>query len=110
MCCCWSKTRIDDVEQQQLAEAVKLLRPALRARRPKRGASEAYAWSSPALNVLACVLSLNRNWDSFVFPRVENFRRRHPEIRSVHDLRNAVRRYATPYDFFLNELDSGHRP
>jgi len=29
--------------------------------------------------VIDCVLSLNRNYDSFVVPRLDSFERRHPE-------------------------------
>lgn len=45
----------------------------------------------PALSIIACVISLNRKWDSFVVPRLNIFEEKSPEIRSATDLQEALR-------------------
>lgn len=70
---------------------------------PPRG--EAGDWSNPALDVLDCVLSLNRNYDHFCQPRVTEFRDRHPEITSVRGLRGLIGSYPTPLVFSIAELN-----
>jgi len=74
-------------------------------------AERTYAWSSPALNVLDCVLSLNRRYDVFVLPRVQGFAKRHPTLSTLHGLRVLIARYRSPRDFGKEELryDDGAR-
>lgn len=70
---------------------------------PSRGKFD--SWDFPPLNVLDCVLSLNRNYDSFCLPRVERFKQRHPEIDSLQGLLRLIRSYASPLAFSVRELE-----
>jgi hypothetical protein len=65
-------------------------------------------WGIPPLNVLDCVLSLNRRYDSFCAPRVQNFSDRHPEIESLQALLSLIRGYQSPLEFSIRELDYRH--
>jgi hypothetical protein len=65
-------------------------------------------WGTPPLNVLDCVLSLNRNYDRFCSPRVQNFSDRHPEIDSLQGLLSLIQGYQSPLDFSIRELDYRH--
>ena len=49
-----------------------------------------FGWPNPPLNVIDCVLSLNRRYKGFVLPRVQMFLERHPEIVELGHLRRAV--------------------
>jgi hypothetical protein len=60
---------------------------------------EFQAWFEPPLNVLDCVLSLNRSYDRFCLPRVEKFRQVHPEITTLASLLELIESYPTPLDF-----------
>lgn len=62
-------------------------------------------WGIPPLDVLDCVLSLNRHYDSFCLPRVQNFKKRHPEIESLEALLSFIRSYLSPLEFSIQELD-----
>jgi hypothetical protein len=62
-------------------------------------------WGIPPLDVLDCVLSLNRRYDSFCLPRVQSFSERHPEIESLLDMLSLIRRYESPLEFSTRELD-----
>ena len=64
-----------------------------------------YGWQSPALNVLDCVLSLNRKYKSMVLPRVKSFAKRHPEVIDLEDLQKLIEDYASPSDFIRQELN-----
>ncbi len=48
------------------------------------------SWGHPVLDVLDCVLSLNRQYDEFAKPRVEGFARRYPEVKSLQDLASMI--------------------
>lgn len=63
------------------------------------------AWSrSVAVRVIDCVLSLNRKYDAFVVPRLDEFERRHPSVIGVRDLRQLIDVHASPAEFVLREL------
>lgn len=64
-----------------------------------------YGWSNSALNVLDCVLSLNRQYNRFVLPRVTQFAQKHPAIHELAQLRTLIAEYATPLDFSKVELN-----
>ena len=51
------------------------------------------SWANPPMDVLDCVLSLNRSYDRFCLPRVESFNDRHPEIDSLEALLSLIRSY-----------------
>src|SRR6266404_3773342 len=64
------------------------------------------AWSrEPALRVIDCVLSLRRNYDRFVVPRLDRFELRFPQTTSVRALRGLIDGYAQPEDFLRQTLD-----
>lgn len=63
-----------------------------------------YGWSNPALNVLDCVLSLNRAYYSFVVPRIESFSEKNPTVSGLRDLYRLIKKYHTPLAFSVKEL------
>jgi len=66
-------------------------------------------WSdAPARKVIDCVLSLNRNYDRFVVPRVRLFAKRFPTVIDVADLDALLQRYP-PGDFLSEELETNDR-
>jgi len=67
------------------------------------------AWSRPvAIRVVDCVLSLNRNYDCFVVPRIERLMKTHPELRSVVQLAILMSKYDNPATFVESELNYKH--
>jgi hypothetical protein len=71
---------------------------------PKAPTDGPFEWPSPPLNVLDCVLSLNRNYDRFCKPRVQRFSDRHPELKTLAGLRQLIKKYPSPLAFSLAEL------
>jgi hypothetical protein len=64
------------------------------------------AWSrEPALRVIDCVLSLRRNYDRFVVPRLARFESRLPQVKTVQSLRDCMDGYASPHNFVREALD-----
>ncbi len=59
----------------------------------------------PAVRVIHCVLSLNRNYHSFVLPRLEDFAAKHLETRTVHELADLIASFPTPHTFMQQELN-----
>ena len=68
-------------------------------------APESRGWPYPSLNVLNCVLSLNRHYDAFALPRVEAFAERHPSVVELAQLRDLIDSYESPVRFSIQELD-----
>jgi hypothetical protein len=64
-----------------------------------------YGWSRPPLNVIDCVLSLNRRYNSFVLPRVNNFARHHANIVELKQLQELMKRHKSLVDFSRAELN-----
>jgi hypothetical protein len=62
-------------------------------------------WLVPPLDVLDCVLSLNRKYDEFCLPRVKKFANQHPEITTLASLLELIKTYPTPLDFSEKELN-----
>ena len=63
------------------------------------------AWArSAAVRVIDCVLSLNRRYDSFVVPRLDEFESSHPEVRTVGDLKDLIARHRSPSLFVMECL------
>lgn len=58
-----------------------------------------------AVAVIDCVLSLNRQYDRFVVPRLKDFKRSHPQVRSIVQLAELMDSYPTPLDFSIEELN-----
>ena len=66
-------------------------------------------WSNPpAVQIIDCVLSLNRPYEKFVVPRLKAFMNRHPEIRRVTQLSDLMAGYSTPHEFVVKELNYNH--
>ncbi|HMV78826.1 MAG TPA: hypothetical protein PK453_13485 [Leptospiraceae bacterium] len=66
-----------------------------------------YGWNNTALNVIDCILSLNRKYFAFCKPRVEEFRRNHPDVRTVLQLQKMLN-LDTPDLFLKKELRYSH--
>ena len=67
------------------------------------------AWTRPpAVLVIDCVLSLNRNYDTFLVPRLKTFMSNHPETQRVTDLAKFMADYSTPHAFVQQELNYNH--
>ena len=67
--------------------------------------TEFSGWLSPPLDVLDCVLSLNRRYKEFCLPRVEAFQVAHPEIRTLEELCGLIESYSNPLAFSASELN-----
>lgn len=67
-------------------------------------------WGMPPLDVLDCVLSLNRRYDRFCLPRVQSFSDRHPEIDSLQGLLSLIRSYPSLREFSIRELNYDDGP
>lgn len=67
-----------------------------------------YGWGLPSLNVLDCVLSLNRRYNSFVLPRIRNFGREHPNVNSLEELEGLIEEHESPCDFMCTQLNYNH--
>jgi hypothetical protein len=70
---------------------------------PPKG--ESGGWHVPPLDVLDCVLSLNRSYDKFCLPKVQQFQKRHPELDSLAGLLKLIRSYPSPLEFSVHELN-----
>lgn len=77
---------------------------------PNVVSSKDRAWSrSPALRVIDCVLSLNRNYDSFLVPRLDAFEQRFPDVTAVRRLRELIDSYKSPASFLSDALNNNYR-
>src|SRR5437879_2394933 len=85
------------------------LRIALKCDFPNLTPSTDRAWSrAPALRVIDCVLSLNRNYDRFVVPRLDRFEQRFPDVSTVRQLRELMNRYESSDAFVREALNYRH--
>ena len=67
------------------------------------------AWARPpAVLVIDCVLSLNRNYDTFLVPRLKTFMNNHPNTQRLTDLAELMMSYPTPHAFVQQELNYKH--
>jgi hypothetical protein len=62
------------------------------------------AWDTPTLNVLDCVLSLNRRYEAFVLPRLHGFRDDHPDVRSLAQLQTLMGSFPSLIEFSVTTL------
>lgn len=88
-----------------LDDAARRVIDKLRREFPISPREETEPWDEPPLNVLDCVLSLNRKYDQFCLPRVQNFKDQHPEIITLESLLKLIETYPTPLDFSAKELN-----
>jgi hypothetical protein len=63
-----------------------------------------YNADNRALNVIDCILSLNRRYDSFVIPRKERFAANHPDLKTLNALHHLILQQG-PKDFMIRELN-----
>lgn len=94
------------MQQDEKQESIEKLRKALKSFGYIHQRDD-YSWSNPTLNVIDCVLSLNRKYDTFVRPRIDSFAKNHPDIKSLDDLRKLIIKYGTD-KFAINELNYNH--
>jgi hypothetical protein len=96
-------TRTDrTVDRARLVATLRQLAPSVRK-------SSDRAWvREPAVRVIDCVLSLMRRYDSFVVPRLDQFERRHPDIRTVADLQRLIAGFRSADRFVTEALDYRH--
>lgn len=99
--CTYPEPNIIDLERgtsltkdhQSLVKALRELSPSIRE-------SPDLSWKrQPALRIIDCVLSLNRNYDRFVVPRLDSFEKNHPSVRTVSELHSKINTYKSPDDF-----------
>lgn len=78
----------------------------LRTGFPSPPPRETVGWGgNPVLNVLDCVLSLNRHYDRVVLPRVKRFAEKHSGVETLQALQDLMRPYPSPFEFSAAELD-----
>jgi len=84
---------------------IQRLTNALRTLFPSPPPETGEAWDgNNALNVLDCVLSLNRPYDRFVLPRVRDFASKHADVSMVSGLQQVMSLCGSPADFLAAEL------
>ena len=83
---------------------IELLTNALHSCFPSPPKQTENGWGKPVLNVLDGVLSLNRNYDKIVLPRLRYFAHKHPGISTLADLHTAISSHPSPADFLTAEL------
>jgi hypothetical protein len=67
------------------------------------------AWTRvPALRVIDCVLSLRRNYDYFVVPRLNRFESNFPLVSSIQSLRDLIDDFGDPDKFVRETLNYSH--
>lgn len=72
-------------------------------------ASKEFIWTAlPPIQIVDCVLSLNRHYDRFVLPRVKRFSQNRPDIRRCKDLLRDIESCRSPADFVSKELNYVH--
>jgi hypothetical protein len=78
---------------------------ALKRRFPNLSPSTDEIWQQhPAPKVIDCVLSLNRNYDRMVWPRVKQFIDKHPEVQELSQLHDLIDTYDSRLEFSRIEL------
>lgn len=68
-------------------------------------ARDDYGWMKPALNLVDCVLSLNRPYASMVLPRVQKLAKRQPALVSLQDLSQLIQSSGGGRAFLSEHLD-----
>jgi hypothetical protein len=64
-----------------------------------------YGWSHPILNLIDCVLSLNRPYKRFAEPRVRDFSKKNRNVTTLLQLRNLIADSGGPLAFLTRELN-----
>lgn len=85
---------------------VQMLADAIQRDHPVVSPGVDFIWTAaPPVQVIDCVMSLNRKYDSFVLPRVLKFVERFPDVCACADLRQLIDSYATPAAFLKDALN-----
>ncbi len=96
------RTHMDETEVVRVVDALRRIAGGVRP-------SVDPAWSRPvAVRVIDCVLSLNRNYDRLVVPRVTAFMRAHPGVQSIDQLLALMSTYPSPASFMEAALAYRH--
>lgn len=82
---------------------IEIISAELKSRFPNPIRNAGYDWGKPSLNILDCIMSLNRNYTKVVKPRVEKFRQDNPTCYSIEDLLSLVTMYGLDYGRFTKE-------
>jgi len=94
--------QIDEAEVAQLVDALQKLGSNI-------APSQDAAWTNPvAVKIIDCVLSLNRPYDRFVVPRLEQFKTKHPQIITAAQLAALMASYSDANAFVEQELNYKH--
>jgi hypothetical protein len=85
---------------------VQLVADSIRLKFPADVPGKDWIWTAaPALKVIDCVLSLNRNYDRMVLPRTTAFRDQYPDTLSCRDLDTAMVEAGGPEIFLASRLN-----
>lgn len=87
-----------EADARSLAEALKRDFP--RVEPPDTGSWHA----DPPIKIIDCVLSLNRPYNAVVLPRVTEFVKQFPTVKSCADLRERISQFDTPFAFLEQTL------
>ena len=93
------KRAFDQEAQARLTNAVRSLAPSIRK------SSDGAALRPAAVQVIDCVLSLNRSYDKFVVPRLNKFQAQNGHVNSIIDLQKRIATCSSPHEFVKNDLD-----
>ena len=73
-----------------------------------------YGWKYPSLNILDCVLSIERSYINFAHDRVKKFNENNPDCTSIENLIDMIQKYKYNYneygygEFTNKELNYNH--
>ena len=99
-----SKERAPSADELNTDEIERLIR-ALKADFPSVSPDDYPVWNyPPPVQVIDCVLSLNRQYDAYVVPRIEAFVVRHADIRDCLQLRELIGTFPSADRFLAEEL------
>lgn len=94
-----SRKSIESADVAALVDSLLRLKPSIQP-------SSDRAWRRAlAIRVIDCVLSLYRKYDGFVVPRLDQFERRYPQVRSITDLQDLLTIYPSPSAFMAQCLN-----
>ena len=63
----------------------------------------------PAVRVIHSVISQGLNYETTVSPKLVDFKKNRPDVKSVRQLADLMASYTTPLEFLKEEVDVGHR-
>ena len=63
----------------------------------------------PAVKVINSVISQGLNYKTTIYPRLVDFKKNRPDVKSVRQLADLMASYTTPLDFLTKEVDLGNQ-